>query len=245
MQTARQPMRTRLQALQRGRCRLTCPCMRLAALSGIQRRCPSGGSPSPTCTSLSRRGPPAWRCWRRCTRQRRRGVRASFSWVGAGRGRGERECMEMQAAHTPPGGISSTSWWLAACCVRLHAKRRCFSPCSSTAAADGNSCSLGWRRVPARCLERSTHKAFLPSPAPAAPGVAGDFWHTRGSLPVEPLNEVVSQLAGWRQPALLLPGNHDQAGRGKGLPGPPHSGRAADEGLARRGEGLAATCWEG
>ncbi|PRW45242.1 ABC transporter (ISS) isoform C [Chlorella sorokiniana] len=42
----------------------------------------------------------------------------------------------------------------------------------------------------------------------------GDFWHTRGTLPVEPLNEVVQELAGWRQPTLMLPGNHDQVSLG-------------------------------
>lgn len=42
---------------------------------------------------------------------------------------------------------------------------------------------------------------------------AGDFWHTRGTLPVEPLNAVVGQLAAWRQPTLMLPGNHDQVRR--------------------------------
>ena len=41
--------------------------------------------------------------------------------------------------------------------------------------------------------------------------LAGDFWHARGSLPVEPLNEVVGLLAGWQQPTLMLPGNHGQA----------------------------------
>lgn len=50
---------------------------------------------------------------------------------------------------------------------------------------------------------------LLPRPLP----LAGDFWHTRGTLPVEPLNEVVQQLAAWRQPTLMLPGNHDQVGR--------------------------------
>ncbi|PSC67536.1 ABC transporter (ISS) [Micractinium conductrix] len=42
----------------------------------------------------------------------------------------------------------------------------------------------------------------------------GDFWHTRGALPVEPLNEVIARLAGWRQPTLMLPGNHDQVSLG-------------------------------
>lgn len=46
---------------------------------------------------------------------------------------------------------------------------------------------------------------------PGTAGDAGDFWHTRGALPVEPLNEVVQALAGWQQPTLMLPGNHDQA----------------------------------
>lgn len=44
---------------------------------------------------------------------------------------------------------------------------------------------------------------------------AGDFWHTRGALPVEPLNDVVACLAGWQQPTLMLPGNHDQVRGGK------------------------------
>ncbi|GAB4817224.1 hypothetical protein N2152v2_004270 [Parachlorella kessleri] len=42
----------------------------------------------------------------------------------------------------------------------------------------------------------------------------GDFWHMRGSLPVEPLNDVIRQLAGWRVPMLCLVGNHDQVSLG-------------------------------
>ncbi len=39
---------------------------------------------------------------------------------------------------------------------------------------------------------------------------AGDFWHVRGSLPVGPLNRVLEEFRGWRQPTLMLVGNHDQ-----------------------------------
>lgn len=40
----------------------------------------------------------------------------------------------------------------------------------------------------------------------------GDFWHMRGSLPVEPLNQVINVLKEWDTPALFLVGNHDQVG---------------------------------
>eukprot|EP00873_Tetraselmis_striata_P041002 jgi/Tetstr1/461266/TSEL_006393.t1 len=42
----------------------------------------------------------------------------------------------------------------------------------------------------------------------------GDFWHHRGSLPVEPLNAVLDEFAGWSAPTLMLVGNHDQVTAG-------------------------------
>lgn len=39
---------------------------------------------------------------------------------------------------------------------------------------------------------------------------AGDFWHLRGSLPVEPLNAVLRAMDSWKVPMLMLVGNHDQ-----------------------------------
>lgn len=39
---------------------------------------------------------------------------------------------------------------------------------------------------------------------------AGDFWHARGLLPVVPLNTVLSEFQHWKQPTLMLVGNHDQ-----------------------------------
>ena len=39
---------------------------------------------------------------------------------------------------------------------------------------------------------------------------AGDFWHVRGTLPVNPLNRVLEEFREWRQPTLMLVGNHDQ-----------------------------------
>ncbi len=40
--------------------------------------------------------------------------------------------------------------------------------------------------------------------------VAGDFWHVRGTLPVNPLNRVLEEFRDWKQPTLMLVGNHDQ-----------------------------------
>jgi hypothetical protein len=43
----------------------------------------------------------------------------------------------------------------------------------------------------------------------------GDFWHLRGSLPVEPLNEVVKLFATqWEAQTLMLVGNHEQVSLG-------------------------------
>ena len=41
----------------------------------------------------------------------------------------------------------------------------------------------------------------------------GDFWHTRGNLPVEPLNAILTHLASWKVPLLMIPGNHDLVSR--------------------------------
>ena len=38
----------------------------------------------------------------------------------------------------------------------------------------------------------------------------GDFWHHRGALSVETLNEIIKELAKWTQPTIMLVGNHDQ-----------------------------------
>ena len=38
----------------------------------------------------------------------------------------------------------------------------------------------------------------------------GDFWHHRGALPVETLNDIIKELAKWTQPTIMLVGNHDQ-----------------------------------
>eukprot|EP00959_Pyramimonas_sp_CCMP1952_P368226 7713378-Pyramimonas_sp.AAC.1 len=42
----------------------------------------------------------------------------------------------------------------------------------------------------------------------------GDFWHVRGNLPVEPLNEAIREMSKWTQCMLMLPGNHDQVDHG-------------------------------
>lgn len=60
------------------------------------------------------------------------------------------------------------------------------------------------RHVHATATERSAGVAFL-----------GDFWHVRGALPVEPLNDLVRMFATeWNVPALMLVGNHDQVSLG-------------------------------
>ena len=41
----------------------------------------------------------------------------------------------------------------------------------------------------------------------------GDFWHVRGLLPVGPLNRVLQEFRDWKQPTLMLVGNHDQVSR--------------------------------
>jgi DNA repair exonuclease SbcCD nuclease subunit len=38
----------------------------------------------------------------------------------------------------------------------------------------------------------------------------GDWWHVRGSLRVDLVNSVLSQLSTWTQPMIMIPGNHDQ-----------------------------------
>lgn len=45
----------------------------------------------------------------------------------------------------------------------------------------------------------------------------GDFWHMRGSLSVALLNPILDQLSHWRQPSILIPGNHDQVQESEGL----------------------------
>jgi DNA repair exonuclease SbcCD nuclease subunit len=55
------------------------------------------------------------------------------------------------------------------------------------------------RRVHAEAVERQAGILFL-----------GDFWHVRGSLPVEPLNAAIQEMGSWTQPTVMLPGNHDQ-----------------------------------
>ncbi|KAK9830414.1 hypothetical protein WJX72_011641 [[Myrmecia] bisecta] len=65
----------------------------------------------------------------------------------------------------------------------------------------------GWvvvlRKVKAEAAARNSGILFL-----------GDFWHVRGSLPVEPLNSVLREFKDWTQPTLMLVGNHDQVNVG-------------------------------
>jgi hypothetical protein len=42
----------------------------------------------------------------------------------------------------------------------------------------------------------------------------GDFWHARGAIPVEPLIDALNAVREWTQPAVMIPGNHDQVTAG-------------------------------
>ncbi|KAK4535423.1 hypothetical protein CDCA_CDCA05G1448 [Cyanidium caldarium] len=42
----------------------------------------------------------------------------------------------------------------------------------------------------------------------------GDFWHTRGSLPVPCLNGVIDVMKTFTRPTVMIPGNHDQVSLG-------------------------------
>ena len=42
----------------------------------------------------------------------------------------------------------------------------------------------------------------------------GDFWHTRGSLPVPCLNGVIDVVRTFTRPTVMIPGNHDQVSLG-------------------------------
>ena len=47
-------------------------------------------------------------------------------------------------------------------------------------------------------------------PRPQSSASAGDWWETRGTLPVEPLNAVINELSTWTEaglPMLMLVGN--------------------------------------
>lgn len=103
--------------------------------------------------------------------------------------------------------------WVAAC-VHFEVLQQACAPCVGLQPACNSRCGCT-----GLCL------SYTAACAPVGPlRRAGDFWHTRGTLPVEPLNEVVQQLAAWRQPTLMLPGNHDQVGAAQPVllfPAPP------------------------
>ena len=59
------------------------------------------------------------------------------------------------------------------------------------------------RAVHEAAIERDAGIVFL-----------GDFWHARGAIPVEPLVDALAEIAKWRVPAVMIPGNHDQVTAG-------------------------------
>ncbi|CAI5500517.1 unnamed protein product [Closterium sp. Naga37s-1] len=68
------------------------------------------------------------------------------------------------------------------------------------------------RRNAELCAALLTHVHQLAKDRAAGVVCLGDFWHVRGSLPVEALNAVMQAMgpAVWTQPTIMIPGNHDQ-----------------------------------
>ena len=67
------------------------------------------------------------------------------------------------------------------------------------------TCREVLRRVHAEATAQNAGVVFL-----------GDFWHARGAIPVEPLNEALALMssANWTAPTIMIPGNHDQVTAG-------------------------------
>ena len=74
----------------------------------------------------------------------------------------------------------------------LHVSRRTIDTCIKVL-----------RKVHEEAMDRNAGVLFL-----------GDFWHARGSLPVEPLNEVLDVFRSWTCPTIMISGNHDQVNVG-------------------------------
>lgn len=64
------------------------------------------------------------------------------------------------------------------------------------------------------CRQHSCTPAPLKWAQRRSAHITGDFWHARGALPVEPLNAILREFESWRQPTLMLVGNHDQVSVG-------------------------------
>jgi hypothetical protein len=60
-------------------------------------------------------------------------------------------------------------------------------------------CEEVLREVHSAAVQRNAGIIFL-----------GDFWHVRGALNVDLLNRVLKSLRQWKQPVIMIPGNHDQ-----------------------------------
>ncbi|GJP80515.1 hypothetical protein CLOP_g10722 [Closterium sp. NIES-67] len=68
------------------------------------------------------------------------------------------------------------------------------------------------RRNAELCAALLKHVHGLAKDRAAGVVFLGDFWHVRGSLPVEALNAVMGVMGPhcWTQPTIMIPGNHDQ-----------------------------------
>lgn len=63
------------------------------------------------------------------------------------------------------------------------------------------------------CLQvlRETHR--IAAQRDAGVLFCGDFWHYRGAIPVSVLHHVLTEIAQWTCPVILIPGNHDMYSR--------------------------------
>jgi DNA repair exonuclease SbcCD ATPase subunit/DNA repair exonuclease SbcCD nuclease subunit len=62
------------------------------------------------------------------------------------------------------------------------------------------------------CLQvlQTVHQTAVSQTKPTGVVFLGDFWHQRGSLRVDCLNTILTELATWKVPLVMIPGNHDQ-----------------------------------
>uniref|UniRef100_A0A7S3E9L9 Calcineurin-like phosphoesterase domain-containing protein n=2 Tax=Rhodosorus marinus TaxID=101924 RepID=A0A7S3E9L9_9RHOD len=92
----------------------------------------------------------------------------------------------VEVIDTCPESFKTCREWIAF--TDLHVRRSTIQTCLQVL-----------RYVHEQALRREAGVVFL-----------GDFWHSRGDLPVEPLNLILEEFSRWTQPMIMISGNHDQ-----------------------------------
>mmetsp|Transcript_14510 Transcript_14510/g.21180 ORF Transcript_14510/g.21180 Transcript_14510/m.21180 type:complete len:559 (-) Transcript_14510:19-1695(-) len=92
----------------------------------------------------------------------------------------------VEVVDTCPESFNNCSEWIVF--TDLHVRRSTIQTCLQVL-----------RYVHEQAVRREAGVVFL-----------GDFWHSRGDLPVEPLNLVLEEFSRWTQPMIMISGNHDQ-----------------------------------